>query len=305
MTMQARRFQCFRGQQSLVFYLSAMFCILATGAIANAQSKVTGKEWGVAINFAGRQRMLTQKMTKEFLLASLKVDEEASKKLFHETSDLFNETLTRLLGGDAELSVPAPPTQEIRDQLNVVKELWVAFKAKVDGELQGGAPSQAALAEVARLNLSLLQEMNKAVGMYQAESQRAGVKTLGAVINVAGRQRMLSQKMAKEILFVAAGVDPAANQKNLQETKELFQSSLTGLVQGNAELGLPPTTSKPILTQMKKVESLWTEFSPLVDEACSSASISPALIKRAAELNVQILREMNRAVTLYEAETEL
>ena len=302
--MRSKQHHIFRSSGAVMSCLTLMVYLLACDGAVQAQSKVSEKEWAVAINFAGRQRMLSQKMTKEFLLVSLKVDGDANKKLFNDTSTMFNDTLNRLIKGDAELNVPAPPTKEIADQLNVVKGLWTEFKAKVDSGIQSNTNSQEALAEVATLNVSLLQEMNKAVGLYQSDSQKAGVKTLGAVINVAGRQRMLTQKMSKEILLIALGVDPAANQKALQETKDLFQTSLVGLVQGNAELGLPPTTSKPALTQLRKVESLWKEFSPLADEAAASPQISPALIQRVAELNPPLLREMNRAVTLYEAESQ-
>jgi hypothetical protein len=302
--MRSKQYHFFRSSGAVMSCLTLMFYLLACDGAVQAQSKVSEKEWAVAINFAGRQRMLSQKMTKEFLLVSLKVDEDANKKLFNDTSTMFNDTLNRLIKGDAELNVPAPPTKEIADQLNVVKGLWTEFKAKVDSGIQSNTNSQEALAEVAKLNVSLLQEMNKAVGLYQSDSQKAGVKTLGAVINVAGRQRMLTQKMSKEILLIALGVDPAANQKALQETKDLFQTSLVGLVQGNTELGLPPTTSKPALTQLRKVESLWKEFSPLADEAAASPQINPALIQRVAEFNPPLLREMNRAVTLYEAESQ-
>jgi hypothetical protein len=302
--MRSKLFRYFRSSGAVMSCLGVLAYLLACDAVVQAQSKVSEKEWAVAINFAGRQRMLSQKMTKEFLLISLKVNEDANKKLFNDTSTMFNDTLNRLIKGDAELNVPAPPSKEIADQLNVVNGLWTAFKAKVDSGIQSNTNSQETLAEVAKLNVALLQEMNKAVGLYQSDSQKAGVKTLGAVINVAGRQRMLTQKMSKEILLIALGVDPAANQKALQETKELFQTSLAGLVQGNTELGLPPTTSKPLLTQLRKVESLWKEFSPLVDEASGTAQISPTLVQRVAELNPPLLREMNRAVTLYEAESQ-
>lgn len=305
MTLRFNPSRWFRNADAVLLCVGLLAGVLPSDSAARAQPKVSEKEWAVAINFAGRQRMLTQKMTKEFLLVCLKVDEDVNRKRFKETSGIFNDTLIRLIAGDAEMSVPVPPSDEIRQQLKAVKALWTDFKSKLDSGIQSETISQATFAEIATLNVSLLQAMNQAVNMYQSESQRAGVKTLGAVINIAGRQRMLTQKMSKEILLIALGVEPAANQKSLQETRQLFESSLAGLVQGSSELGLPPTSSKPVLRQLNKVEALWKEFRPLVDEACLSAQISPALIRRVAELNIQILQEMNRAVTLYEAESQL
>ena len=50
------------------------------------------------------------------------------------------------------------------------------------------------------------------------------VKGAGKVINLAGRQRMLTQKMSKEMLFILAGQDQKAA---LTKTKELFDTTLT------------------------------------------------------------------------------
>lgn len=272
-----------------------------SGATAGAPSKVSEKEWAVAINLAGRQRMLSQKMTKEFLLVAAKVDEDENKKSCQETATMFADTLDRLLHGDSELNVPAPPTPEINQQLQKVKGLWDEFKVKLTAGIQSGTISPETLNSIAELNVPLLQEMNKAVGIYESESQKAGMKGLGTVVNVAGRQRMLTQKMSKEVLLISLGIAPDANRKALQETKNLFQKSLSGLVQGDAELGLPATTTPLIVAQMKKVELLWNDFSPLVDQVIGNPSVSTDQIKKMAQVNPKLLQEMNKAVTMYEA----
>ena len=46
-----------------------------------------------------------------------------------------------------------------------------------------------------------------------------------ATINVAGRQRMLSQKMMKELILVKLNVAPDENKKSLIATIELFENS--------------------------------------------------------------------------------
>ena len=53
----------------------------------------------------------------------------------------------------------------------------------------------------------------------------------GLVINIAGRQRMLSQKMAKEALAVADGTDTALAAKR-DATMAVFAQSLDALRQG-------------------------------------------------------------------------
>jgi nitrate/nitrite-specific signal transduction histidine kinase len=274
---------------------------LAGNGSARADSKVSEKQFAAAINLAGRQRMLTQKMTKEFLLTALKVDEGENKKNCDTTARLFAESLDRLLQGDAELNIPGPPTPEINEQLKKVKALWDAFSPKLAAASSGNI-SRDALVAVAQLNVPLLEEMNKAVVLYESESAKGGAKGLGAVVNIAGRQRMLSQKIAKEILLIALGVDPDANRRSLQATKDLFQQSLAGLIQGNEQMSLSAPKTPTLLAQMKKVESLWNDFIPLVDQAIGNPEVSADLISKVGQLNLKLLQEMNRAVTMYEAE---
>ena len=62
----------------------------------------------------------------------------------------------------------------------------------------------------------------------------------GAVINLSGRQRMLSQKMSKEILLISLDYQAAENLSNLEATASLFDRTLKGLRDGDPELSLPP-----------------------------------------------------------------
>jgi len=271
---------------------------------AYGESKVAEKEWAAAINLAGRQRMLSQKMAKEFLLVALKVDDAENRKSCRATATMFSESLERLLRGDSELGIPAPPSKEIEQQLQKIKGLWDTFGAQLSAGLGETAISPEALSAVATLNAPLLLEMNKAVSMYDSESQKAGVKGLGTVVNIAGRQRMLTQKLSKQILLVKLGIDVDANRKAIVEGKTLFQTSHLGLVGGNAELGLPGTSTPLTVAQMKKVQGLWSEFLPLVDQAISNSDLSQEAIQKVAQLNVKILAEMNRAVSMFEAEAK-
>ena len=78
----------------------------------------------------------------------------------------------------------------------------------------------------------------------------------GTVINLAGKQRMLTQKMSKEALYIAKGIDVDANKASLAKTVALFDKTLKGLISGEESLGLPATTDKDILAQLQVVTDL-------------------------------------------------
>ncbi len=71
-------------------------------------------------------------------------------------------------------------------------------------------------------------------------------KQLGVVIDLSGRQRMLTQKMSKEFLLITAGISVQENQVNLAKTVALFDRTLKGLLDGDAAQRLPGTPQPDI-----------------------------------------------------------
>lgn len=255
----------------------------------------TKEEMGVTINLAGKQRMLTQKMSKEALLIAKGIDGDANKANLEKTAALFDKTLAGLVAGDASLGLPETTDAAIREQLAVVKNLWKEFNESVNLVLAGDTDA-AVLEKIATQNLPLLKEMNKAVQMYAKASGSTLDPAVATTINLAGKQRMLTQKMTKELLLVANGIDADTNKANLSKTVALFERTLNGLLEGDAELGLPGTGDPAIRDQLAVVQGLWGQYKPLLD----AVDTSDAGLARAAELNLPLLKEMNAAVKMYE-----
>lgn len=260
---------------------------------------VTASEYAVVINLAGRQRMLTQKMSKEMLLVAKGIDAEANRANLAKTATLFDTTLKGLRDGDAALGLP--PTEEAVTlrQLGRVDGLWQPFHERVKAVVAGGAVD---VPQVAAQNLPLLKQMNTAVRLYERSAKKATGQSAGVVINLAGKQRMLTQKMSKEALLVALGHATEDNKANLRNTASLFDRTLKGLRDGDADLELPPTTDPAIRAQLDKVAGLWAEFEPLIQQAgaVGGAPLDSASLQRIATLNLPLLAEMNRAVKMYE-----
>jgi len=82
-------------------------------------------------------------------------------------------------------------------------------------------------------------------------------KSDGTVINTAGRQRMLSQKMSKESMALLQGKSTG---EEVLKTVALFDNSLNALISGNANMGIPATRDSATLAQLNKVKDVWSEF---------------------------------------------
>ncbi len=248
-------------------------------------------ELAVQINLSGRQRMLTQKMSKEAFLAALGVDAEKNRENARRTAALFERTLKGLMEGDEALKLAPAPNKKIFDQLKRVEKLWRRFKPLIE-KVAAGDTSRPVLERIAKENLPLLAEMNRAVKLFE-KAAGADTAELALVINLSGRQRMLTQKMTKEYLLVALGIEPEKNRQNLIRTMALFETTLMGLKDGNDIL--PPTKDPKIRAQLDKVFALWRQFKPLL-----SKPATPENLKVIARLNLPLLAEMNRAVKMYE-----
>lgn len=267
----------------------------------------TSAEYGVVLNLSGKQRMLTQKMSKEMMLVALGVETEKNLGNLAKTSALFDKTLKGLRNGSADLRLPPTSSGRILRQLDKIDGIWAEFYPVVKEVLAAKAVSKEQVAVVAAKNLPLLKQMNKAVGLYEKDAKKGGLKAapgLAATINLSGKQRMLTQKMSKEFLLVAYGHNRDDNKLALLETYSLFERTLKGLLDGDETLGLPGTKPQAIRDQLGVVNGLWTDFKPIVEygAAPETGDIAMDKIVQLANTNLPLLKEMNKAVGMYEKE---
>lgn len=240
------------------------------------------------INVAGRQRMLSQKMTKE-AMALLRGN--AKKADILSTAKQFDSSLNDLISGNPKENIPPTKEADIKAQLGKVKTMWAKFYKNLTQLLDLADERAAAYSAISETNLTLLKDMNDAV--FMMEQERLNART----INLAGRQRMLSQKMAKEALLLESGETKA---EDFQATVNLFDQTLKGLIDGSKELGLGSMKSAAVLSQLRKVEERWTLFRGNAENLIALVEPSAKYVNYILNNNVPLLKEMNAAVLQYE-----
>ncbi len=280
--------------------------LLGLGAlfVANCMATPTTTEYGIILNLSGKQRMLTQKISKQVVLIALQFETDANVKNLEVSSELFAKTLQGLRKGDADLELPATTDRDILAQLTKVDKLWLEFVPTINTIIASKAVTKDQLASIASLNLPLLQEMNNCVKLYEKDSYKSGMIAdpgLAVSINLAGKQRMLTQKMSKEFFLVAYGYDVDSNKVNLTDTYSLFDKTLQGLLHGDSTLNLSGTRSPSFIRQLKRVEKLWSPFMERITYATDpkNVSIDREQIKTVAETNIPLLKQMNKVVGMY------
>ena len=107
------------------------------------------------MNLAGRQRMLTQRMAKNYNLQAPGLDSKAARDLLGADAQEFKRALDEL--GKAPISTPA-----IRTQLDLAQGQWVFFDAAVQRQTD-----KRGLEAVATTSERLLEVMNRLTDLYE------------------------------------------------------------------------------------------------------------------------------------------
>ncbi len=136
----------------------------------------------------------------------------------------------------------------------------------------------------------------------------------GAIINLAGRQRMLTQKMSKEALALVFDGATPERRANLEKTCGLFDRTLRALTKGGTTEGpagepvqVPAMKSAAVQLQLTKARESWDRFASVIHQMEAAAEEeNPDVHDLTAEVeagSLNLLREANAVVNLLEQES--
>ena len=265
-------------------FFAAVFCAAFTTVSVEAQD-------GKRVDIAGRQRMLSQKMTKAACFAFQGISTNASQNALSSARALFGESLGALLDGGGADDL-APETDPVgRQLLEEIALDWARFEAAVDA-----VKTTQDLLALSALSDALLAESNAYVVHIQAGDTQKNPNA--HLVNVAGRQRMLIQRLGKEgcvqRALVADGKSPDWSAFN--DARDSFATAMFGLTFGDEERGLRPSPTEDIAFDNQGHWISWVMFEHRmlagIDEmsAVEMGEISSFVDAYMAEINVTVGR---------------
>lgn len=251
------------------------------------------------INLSGRQRMLTQRMSAAACIAKTGLDNGARAAVAQAAHDDFVKALNGLRDGDADLGLPDETQMPVREALDQVSVIWNNMSPAVR-QLAAGYGDSETLSQIMATNTELLRLSNEAVQQivfaYGGSSIPADV---AKAIDVAGRQRMLSQRMVKAGCFVFVGVGGEAVRQELEAAIALFDVSLADLANGNIAKGIAAAPTQAVADQLGVVAQLWGPFRAQLEAIASGEQASGDDLIALAQAGDTLLAQAHQAVLRY------
>ncbi|MBE0495061.1 MAG: type IV pili methyl-accepting chemotaxis transducer N-terminal domain-containing protein [Campylobacterales bacterium] len=263
-----------------------IFLIIGLVIAMNERSKKDS----LIINIAGKQRMLTQKMSKEIFF--LRHRDSHDFRQLDGAMELFENNLNDLRFGNPDRGIYAPQNSVIESKLEEVAKGWEPFKKELEG-LKEGILSVKSDKEVLSKRIELLLTMSDKIVQEMVTKHLEGV-----YIDLSGRQRMLSQRMG---LFIERYLrtDNREDYFLFVNAKALYDETLTMFAQ-DATIQSHPDVHGTVV----HLQQYWEEFETYVTHLLEVERAINASIAYVNRNNVRILDNMDEAVWLYTEHSE-
>lgn len=227
------------------------------------------------INFSGKLRMLSQRIPSAACHLAQGVDPTGASALLAASTAEFEKILTALELGDLDINIQAPETNaRTLDAIATLRTRWEPLKQAAEA-LANDTASAADQAYILNENLPVLAAAQLLVEQLVRQYSNPNAMTFSSLmlIDISGRQRMLTQKMSKESCMIQSGVQTAALRDDLQGTMQIFENSLKALCDGMAEVGIQPPPNDQIASGLDQVVDDWDDVKPYLAEVLAGGEL--------------------------------
>ncbi|MBL8503119.1 MAG: type IV pili methyl-accepting chemotaxis transducer N-terminal domain-containing protein [Rhodocyclaceae bacterium] len=256
--------------------LSALLGLVLAALLATAGDPAQAQIANIndAINKAGSLRYAANRLAKVYFQIGMGIEVDRSRRILDSQIAMYDRRVVELKN--------YAPTPEIKESYIALEKAWSGYKDL----LVGAKPNPEAGRKLVGVSEEVVAIANKATGQLAAHSGT----TQGKLVNISGRQRMLSQRIAKYYQAQAWGVAPADSQAQINKSRAEFSQML-------GELAAAQINTPQIKEELDLGKQQWMFFEQALmgrggDKKANSTNV--------ATTSERILEVMDNVVGMYE-----
>lgn len=121
------------------------------------------------------------------------------------------------------------------------------------------------------------------------------------LVNNAGRQRALSQKMTKNVLYIVNGDTSDKTRQDLEKDINLFDKTLLAFINGDTKEGLPRATDDALLKALVTLrDGKWNQFKNTIIEIKNTGKSTPTKLVELQNNNMEVFNQADQITKIYE-----
>lgn len=253
------------------------------------------------IDIADQLPMLGQRVAAAACVLTSGIEEEKSRAILETSFSQFERITTALRDGDADMNIPEPETRRLT--LHDIEQVWKMWGTTHDAvlEILEDHHDVDAAHIIDDHNLEVLDATTVLAGDIAAQYTHPYEITQdnALLISLAGRQRMLTQKMIKDSCEIWTHYHEEEGREDLKKTMEIFENSMLALRDGMPALGIKKAPTAEIRADLDAILERWAiikrnELRLIAGEEIAPEDKSEIFV----DLNLE-LAELNQLVRHY------
>jgi CRP-like cAMP-binding protein len=246
----------------------------ACSRVPGASSDAGNDAWSRAgwVNGAGRQRALSQRMAKSWLMLEQGLLSRQSRTILKQSVNLFDSRLREL-----QIQATDPDNAAICAELTL---LWSGYRCLIEASPSPG--------DADRL-FGITEDVLEVADLLARGFARSEGTAKGQMVNLAGRGRMLTQRAAKLFMFSQLGIRVGKCHSRLDEANDEFLATLQQLKADTLAVpGLAPRLDSSV--------DVWKLFQSTMN--LRSAGEFPLAARKVFRISEDLLNRMDAIIEI-------
>lgn len=245
--------------------------------------------------------MLADMMAKGLCLIDLRVDKKFHRNQMSVAQYVFHSTLENLKEGNEGLDLPAESRPELIKTLEAIKLAWVKYAEPLNSWTGGRWGKKQFALKVYEVDDDYTKQLSQAIEHYRKVLVAEGAVSQSAAktILASGKQRTLTQQIAKQYCQSLSGYKPEETREHLKQNLALFKEVTDKFAKGDKDVGLEGEQPGVVIDTIGETRSSLAKIEPIIETALAGKVPTPEESTLVATTTLQLLRQWEKITSTY------